>query len=118
MAQVQITVHGRPYLIACDDGEEAHLQDLAAELDTRMAELGKSVGPVGEARMLLMAGLLLSDEVSAQTERLSALEAEVAALRAGGSAEARARAEQAELSVSLVLESAARRIEDLVKRVG
>jgi cell division protein ZapA len=118
MATVTITIHGRPYPVACDDGEEAHLQALAETLNARVVELAETVGPVGEARLLLMAGLLLSDEAQVQAERLAALEAEVEALRAGGSAELRARVEQSEEAVALVLESAARRIEDLVRRVG
>lgn len=118
MAQVNISVQGRSYLLACDDGEEAHLQDLAAGLDARISELGQTVGPAGEARTFLMTSLVLSDELAAQTDRMSALETENAALRGGGSAEARARLEQSELSIALVLESAARRIEDLVKRLS
>lgn len=118
MATVTITIHGRSYPVACDDGEEAHLQTLAETLNARVAELAETVGPVGEARLLLMAGLLLSDEAQVQAERLTALEAEVEALRAGGSAELRARIETSEEAVALVLESAARRIEDLVQRVG
>jgi cell division protein ZapA len=118
MATVTLTIHGRQYPVACDDGEEPHLLALAQTLDARIVELAETVGPVGEARLLLMAGLLLSDELQSQGERLQALEKEVEALRAGGSAEARARAEQTEESVAIVLESAARRIEDLVRRVG
>lgn len=118
MATVTITIHGRPYPVACDDGEESHLLALAETLNARVAELAETVGPVGEARLLLMAGLVLSDEMLGQADRLAALEAEVEALRAGGSAELRARVEQSEEAVAIVLESAARRIEDLVRRVG
>lgn len=118
MATVVLTIHGRSYPVACDDGEEPHLLSLAETLNARVEELALTVGPVGEARLLLMAGLLLSDEAHVQAERLAQLEAEVEALRRGGSAEARARVEQSEEAVAIVLESAARRIEDLVRRVG
>jgi cell division protein ZapA len=118
MATVTISVHGRSYPVACDDGEEEHLLSLAETLNARIAELAETVGPVGEARLLLMAGLLLSDEAQIQAERLAALEAEVEALRAGGSAETRARVEHSEEAIAIMLESAARRIEDLVQRVG
>jgi cell division protein ZapA len=118
MAQVNLLIHGRSYPVACDDGEEAHLQALAAGLDARIGELSRVVGPVGETRLFLMVSLLLADEMQVQGERLAALEAEVEAFRAGGSPEMRARVEQAETTVAMVLESATRRIEDLVRRVG
>jgi cell division protein ZapA len=118
MAQVALVIHGRSYPVACDDGEESHLEALAAGLDARIQELAKTVGPVGEIRLFLMASLLIADDMQAQTERMAALEAEVEALRAGGSPEIRARVEQAEDKVAMVLESATRRIEDLVRRVG
>jgi cell division protein ZapA len=118
MATVTLNIHGKQYPVACDDGEEAHLLALADTLNSRVTELADTVGPVGEARLFLMAGLLLSDEAHVHAERLAALEAEVEALRAGGGAELRARVEQSEEAVAIVLESAARRIEDLVRRVG
>jgi cell division protein ZapA len=118
MATVVLNIHGRNYPVACDDGEEPHLLALAETLNSRIVELADTVGPVGETRLLLMAGLLLSDEMLGMAERLAALEQEAEALRAGGSAEARARVEQSEDAIAIVLESAARRIEDLVRRVG
>jgi cell division protein ZapA len=118
MAQVTLVIHGRPYAVACDDGEEAHLSALAAGLDARIADLARAVGPVGETRLFLMVSLLLADEAQIQSERLTALESEIEALRAGGTTEIRARVEQAEDRVAMVLESATRRIEDLVRRVG
>lgn len=118
MGHVSVTVFGRAYTLACDDGEEPHLAALAESFDARLMELSQSVGAVGEARILLMMGLVLLDELAERDERLNALETEVGALRAGGSAEARARVEKSEETVAMVLESAARRIEDLVQRVS
>ena len=63
MAQISITVNGRAYLITCDDGQESQLKNLGAYLDGRVQELTASVGQVGESRLLLMAGLLIADEL-------------------------------------------------------
>lgn len=63
MAQVTLTVNGRNYEVACGDGEEARLSALAAEIDDRVKDLAKAVGQVGEARLLLLAALLLADEL-------------------------------------------------------
>ncbi|MBK8907331.1 MAG: cell division protein ZapA [Rhodospirillales bacterium] len=64
MGQVAVTVNGRSYEIACDDGQEDHLVRLAGDIDQRVRGLVTSIGQVGEARLLLMAGLLIADELS------------------------------------------------------
>ena len=63
MGQVRVTVNGRKYDIACDDGQESHLEQLATHVDERMADLVNVVGQIGEARLLLMACLLVTDEL-------------------------------------------------------
>jgi cell division protein ZapA len=63
MAQVSLQINGYGYILGCADGEEAHLRALAADLDRRIDEIKASTGPTGEARMLLMAALVLSDEL-------------------------------------------------------
>ncbi|HVJ53871.1 MAG TPA: cell division protein ZapA [Aliidongia sp.] len=64
MAQVEVTINGRGYLVACDDGQENHVARLGQYLDQKVSVLVKSVGQVGDARLLLMAGLLVADELS------------------------------------------------------
>lgn len=64
MAQVTLSINGRTYPIACDDGQEEHLLKLSKYLDQRVSELASSMGQIGDARLLLMAGLLVSDELS------------------------------------------------------
>jgi len=64
MSQITVTVNGRKYDIACDDGQEAHLTRLAQYVDRRVDELIAAVGQVGDARLLVMASLLVADELS------------------------------------------------------
>jgi cell division protein ZapA len=64
MAQVTITINGRKYDIACDDGQEAHVTRLGRYIDKRVDELVVSVGQVGDARLMVMASLLIADELS------------------------------------------------------
>lgn len=78
MAVVDVIVNGRTYQIACDDGEEAHLADLARYFDRHVSEVSGSVGQAGEARLMLMAGLLVADELSNSVDRIEGLEASVA----------------------------------------
>jgi cell division protein ZapA len=75
MAQVSVRINGRPYQIACDDGQEANLTRLADYVNKRVTQLVAAVGQVGEERLLVMASLLMADE-------LSDIFAEVKALRA------------------------------------
>ena len=64
MAQIDVTINGRAYQIACDDGQEEHITQLAGYVDRKVAELVTSVGQVGDARLLVMASLLLADELA------------------------------------------------------
>jgi cell division protein ZapA len=63
MAQVSLQINGYAYILGCADGEEEHLFALAADLERRIEEIKASTGPGGEARLLLMAALMLSDEL-------------------------------------------------------
>ena len=63
MAQVNLTINGRGYSVACGDGQEAHIEALAADLDRRIHALSEQLGSIGEARLLVMAALLVADEL-------------------------------------------------------
>ncbi len=63
MGQVAVTVNGRSYRFACGDGEEARLGELAAFVKGRVEELKGRFGNAGEERMLLMAALVIADEL-------------------------------------------------------
>ena len=62
MPLVNVMVNNKAYTIACDEGEEDHLRQLAAIVDGKVRELLESVGNVGDLRLLLMASLLIADE--------------------------------------------------------
>ena len=105
MAQVTLSVNGRPYVVGCEDGQEAHLTELARLFDAQVQQVSKDVGQLGETRLFLMAALLLADELSDLRGRLAGLQADHARLQSeAGSVEGRAVA---------ALEAAARRIEKL-----
>jgi cell division protein ZapA len=77
MAQVTITINGRPYPMSCDDGEEEHVRELAQFIDGQVQNLVQDIGQVGEARLLLMAAMLISDELAKSYEERDALKAEL-----------------------------------------
>ena len=70
---VTVSVIGRSYEIGCDEGQEERVRKLAADIDKRANELLKSVGSVGEGRIMFMTALLLADE---NADLKAALEAE------------------------------------------
>ena len=63
MAQVTVKINGFTYTVGCEDGQEAHLQAMAAQVDNRIDSLKALGGNSGEIRLLLLAGLLLADEI-------------------------------------------------------
>ena len=64
MAQVTVVINNRKYDIACDDGQEKHLTNLAQYVDGKVSDLVASVGQVGDSRLLVMTSLLVADELS------------------------------------------------------
>ena len=63
MAQVDLLVNGQSYRIACEDGQEDRLIDLATMVDEKVAELVNQIGQVGSNRLLVMAALVIADEL-------------------------------------------------------
>ena len=68
MGQVVVTVNGRAFPIACADGEEARTRRLAQYLDSKVADFVQAHGQVGEARLILLAALVIADELSEASE--------------------------------------------------
>ena len=79
MAQVTLTVSGTPYQFTCQDGEEERLRQLAGVIDEKVGQLEKSLGRVGDAKLLLMAALLLLDEASDEQDKIKVSGADLAA---------------------------------------
>ena len=74
MAQVDVTINGRSYRVACEDGQEQRLTELAQYVDEKVAELARSVGQIGDTRLLVMASLLVADELSDARDALAELQ--------------------------------------------
>ena len=73
MARVSISINNQTYDIACADGEEQHILDLAGVVDAKVDELVGAIGQAGEARLLAMAGLLMADDLGEAGEEIAAL---------------------------------------------
>ena len=75
MGQVRVTMNGRGYDIACDDGQEEHVMRLANAVSERVNQLVAANGQVGEARLLLMAGILMADDLHSERAKSAATNA-------------------------------------------
>ncbi len=82
MPDLEITIGGRAFSVACQPGEEHFLRSAAQMLDTEAQPLLAQLGRLPEARMLLMAGLMLADKTAAVEDENRTLKAKLAELEA------------------------------------
>lgn len=118
MPVVNLLINGHAYPVACDEGEEPRLRELGDYIDQRVQALSKEVGAqVGDTRLILMAALLVADELSETIGRLEDTEKQLVDIKgAHNSAEASLR--DTEDALAEALESAAQQIEDIAARIA
>ena len=110
MAQLSIQVNGRAYSVGCEDGQEAHLGELARIFDRQVRQVGQDVGQLGETRLFLMGALLMADELYDARMRLTHAQNELARLQSDNA--------QLESRATGALEAAAKKIEALAERAA
>jgi cell division protein ZapA len=110
MNHINVTINGRQYRMACEDGQEARLLQLAESFESRIESLRGKFGEIGDARLTVMAALTVCDELSDASQRLRSLEEERDVLRDGRVA-ATDRAKATQIAVANALNAAAERIE-------
>ncbi len=79
MAEVDISINGRSYRISCKDGEEERIKSLATLINNQVQKLSEKIGQLGEARMILLASLVLldkSDEIEKEAEKIISITSE------------------------------------------
>ena len=108
MSQLTINVHGKSYVVGCEDGQEAHLRSLASKLSEKVADLAENAGQLGETRLMLLAALVFADELGEAESRARIAEKEASRLKDDlAKADSRAVA---------VLEAVAAKIESMAAR--
>jgi len=117
MSHVSVTIHGRQYRMACEDGQEDHLVRLARDLDQRIEQLKASFGAIGDMRLIVMAALTQGDELSEAAKRLRRLEEELTALQDARVASSE-RAQAMQHAVANALNSASERIESVTRSLN
>jgi cell division protein ZapA len=114
MAHVTVTINGRQYRMACEDGQEDHLNRLANEFNQRVEQLRGSFGEIGDHRLLVMAALMVSDELNEALQRIRHLEQDVTGMQENRVAAA-GRSQMTQAAVAAALNAAAERIERVAK---
>ena len=112
MPEIDISINGRSYRIACEEGEEEHLSRLGAFIDERVEGLAARIGQVGDARLLVMAGLMIADELAEAYATLSE-----AGLATAEDDDPQAAAAGRKQSLAARIEDAAARIESIAEAI-
>ena len=117
MSQVSVTINGRQFRMACEDGQEGHLMNLARDLDARIEGLRKKFGEIGDTRLTVMAALTIADELGEMTGRLRRLEDKLMAVQEAQVASTD-RHQAGQAAAAALLNAAAERIESLAKKLN
>ena len=117
MAQVNTTIAGRQFRLACEDGQEEHLQALAKDIDRRIVDLRAKFGEIGDTRLTVMAALMVADELAETLRKVRRLEEETAALQ-DVRVVASDRAKAASDAVVGAFNSAAERLEGITRKLN
>lgn len=112
MAQINVTINGRSYRMACDDGEEDRLMGLAARFDGWINELRGAFGEIGDQRLTVMAGIMATDQLAELENRIKRLESELSTATDARNVAVDALARR-ETETASAIETAAERIEGL-----
>jgi cell division protein ZapA len=117
MAQVTVNIGGRSYRLACNPGEEPHLEALAGALDLKIVEMRGAFGEIGDQRLAIMAALTVADEASEANRRLTAASARAEAAEAEARA-AREEADRVTKTMTAALDEMGAKVEALAMALG
>jgi cell division protein ZapA len=117
MSQVSVTINGRQFRMACEDGQEGHLMNLARELDNRIDKLRTKFGEIGDTRLTVMAAITVADELSEAGQRIKRLEEELAVLQ-NAQVALSDRNKAAQAAIATALSKAAERVENVTKALN
>lgn len=117
MAEVTVSINGRSYILGCDDGEEDRLRDLGRHVDRHVRELSESMPDIGETRLMLLASLMVADELTETLSLLREIEGAFQNLKKQHESEV-SKSEQLREKARKSVEAAAQRIETIAGRLA
>jgi cell division protein ZapA len=116
MPEVNVEIDGKKYRMACEEGQEQHLLDLADRFNRTVTGLKGSFGEIGDNRLVVMAGIAVLDELAEAEARIESLKADIAELTTAGR-ELTIEAEELERKFARRLNEAARKVEAIATAI-
>ena len=116
MPDVLVEIGGKKYRMACEEGQEQHLLDLAADFNRRVESFKGDFGEIGDARLTVMAGIAVIDELAEANARIESLKSDIAQLTTAGR-ELTLEAEEMEQKFARRLAEAARKVEAIATAI-
>lgn len=117
MAQVTVTIDGKQFRMACEDGQERHLESLAAHIDGRIKMMRESFGEIGDLRLTVMASLMVADEYFEEKRRGEDLKASIEQDRAARS-QAADSVSQRDATIAGAIDGLTQRIERITRMLA
>ncbi len=117
MAQIAVTINGKTYRMACDEGQENHLIALSQKFDGYVGHLKGSFGEIGDQRLTIMAGIMVVDELDELRKKVRSIEADLENLRINRD-EILSKSDEQTKSAMVGLGNAAERIEKLARKLN
>ncbi|MBN9033083.1 MULTISPECIES: cell division protein ZapA [Rhizobium] len=117
MAQVTVTIDGKAYRMACEEGQENHLSELADKFDRYVSHLKTQFGEIGDLRITVMAGIMVMDELSDVGRRLAKVEGELNRINQNRDDDRAATARTEEM-LAAMLEELTARIQGIATRLN
>jgi cell division protein ZapA len=116
MPDVVVEIAGKKYRIGCEEGQEQHLLDLAADFNGRVEGFKGDFGEIGDTRLTVMAGIAVLDELAEADRRIESLKRDIAELTTAGR-ELTIEAEEMEQKFARRLAEAARKVEAIATAI-
>lgn len=116
MPEVNVEIDGKKYRMACEEGQEQHLMELAERFNRTVIGLKGSFGEIGDNRLVVMAGIAVLDELAEAEDRIEALKQDISDLTTAGR-ELTIEAEELEQKFARRLSEAARKVEAIAQAI-